>query len=85
MSKKACDSPKYERGLIPSVTAMKEAIVVLSRAAVREAQASHGVAALFGEQHGLVSELRTRAFDLHQIAEYLNQQVELRTPRTKRA
>ena len=75
---------KQPQCLVPSITAMKEAIVVLSRAAIREAQASHGAVVMFGENHELVNKLRTRAFDLHQVAEYLNQEIERRTPNPKR-
>ena len=72
---------KSSRGLVPSVTALERAIEVLTRAAVREAQAVAGVTALFGaSQPKLSNELRERAFDLHQVVEFLQGQVDARHP-----
>lgn len=72
---------KSSRGLVPSITALERAIEVLTRAAVREAQAVTGVTAMFGaSQPKLSHELRERAFDLHQVVEFLQGQVDARHP-----
>lgn len=69
------------KSIVPSVTALELAVDVLARAAAREASASAGVDVLFGsDQKALSQEIRTRAFDLHQVVEFLQGQLDLRHP-----
>lgn len=69
------------RSLVPSIKALERAIAVLARAAAREAQASVGVNALFGNsQPALNRKMQERAFDLHQIVDFLQTQVDMRHP-----
>ena len=67
------------KSVVPSITALKLAVSVLARAAAREASASAGIDVLFGnDQKALSHETRTRAFDLHQVVKFLQEQLDLR-------
>ena len=67
-------------GLGPSITGLRLAIKVLQREAVRRAQASTGFDALFGNEEAETStQLRTDTFDLMQVAQYLTNQIAVRT------
>ena len=69
------------KSIIPSITALEQAIEVLVKAATREASASAGVSVLFGStQHALKTKLQEKAFDLHQVVEFLQGQVDARHP-----
>jgi hypothetical protein len=69
------------KSIVPSITALELAIDVLARAAAREASASAGIGVLFGaDQHVLKTKLQEKAFDLHQVVEFLQGQVDVRHP-----
>lgn len=67
-------------GLVPSITALRLAVKVLQKEAVRRAQATAGFEALFGTEEAETStQLRTDTFDLIQAAQYLTNQIAVRT------
>lgn len=78
-----------EGGLVPSITALRLAVKVLQKEAIRRAQASTGFLALFGaDEKETADQLQVDTFDLVQAAQYLTNQIAVRTtpvpPKKKR-